>query len=84
MWKTIRSGGMFIKNIVDDPIDHAMMKSINEIGHVMNMITIAEYVENSEIKGMLREVGVDYARGYAIGKPEPFQAILNRLNKTTN
>ncbi|MFT5134866.1 MAG: EAL domain-containing protein (putative c-di-GMP-specific phosphodiesterase class I), partial [Gammaproteobacteria bacterium] len=62
----LKIDGMFIKNIVDDPIDRAMVKSINEIGHVMGMQTIAEFVENDEIKGMLREIGVNYAQGYVI------------------
>ena len=71
----LKIDGMFVKNMVDDPIDHAMVKSINEIGHVMGMKTIAEFVENDEIKGMLREIGVDYAQGPGIGKPQPFTDI---------
>jgi len=69
--------GMFVKDIVGDPIDNAMVKSINEIGHVMGMKTIAEFVENDAIKDMLREIGVDYAQGYGIGKPKPFIEILD-------
>ena len=75
---------MFVKDIVDDPIDHAMVKSINEIGHVMGMKTIAEFVENDEIKGMLREIGVNYAQGYGIHKPQPFEELLNRSDNVTN
>ena len=63
----LKIDGMFVKDMVDDSIDHAMVKSINDIGHVMGMKTIAEFVENDEIKGMLREIGVDYAQGYGIG-----------------
>ena len=74
----LKIDGMFVKDIVDDPIDRAMVKSINEIGHVMGMQTIAEFVENDEIKGMLREIGVDYAQGYGIGKPELFEDLLGR------
>jgi diguanylate cyclase (GGDEF)-like protein len=73
----LKIDGMFVKDISDDPIDHAMVKSINEIGHVMGMQTIAEFVENDEIKGMLREIGVDYAQGYGIGKPKPINDLLN-------
>ncbi len=60
---------MFVKGLVHDPIDHAMVKSINEIGQIMGMKTIAEFVENDEIKGMLREIGVNYVQGYGIGEP---------------
>ena len=74
----LKIDGMFVKDIVEDKIDHAMVKSINEIGHVMGMQTIAEFVENDEIKGMLREIGVNYAQGYGIAKPLPFNELLGR------
>jgi diguanylate cyclase (GGDEF)-like protein/PAS domain S-box-containing protein len=72
----LKIDGMFVKDIVHDPIDHSMVKSINEVGHVMGMQTIAEFVENDMIKGMLKEIGVDYAQGYGIGKPRPFEELL--------
>lgn len=74
----LKIDGMFIKDIVDDPIDHAMVKSINEIGQVMGMKTIAEFVENDVIKGMLKEIGIDYVQGYGIGKPLPLEELLNK------
>ena len=73
----LKIDGMFVKGIVDDPIDHAMVKSINEIGQVMGMQTIAEFVESDDIKEMLVKIGVNYAQGYGIGKPRPFAEILN-------
>jgi diguanylate cyclase (GGDEF)-like protein/hemerythrin-like metal-binding protein/PAS domain S-box-containing protein len=76
----LKIDGMFVKNIVSDSIDHAMVKSINEIGHVMNMKTIAEFVENDEIKGMVREIGIDYGQGFGIGKPLPFIELLDRTS----
>jgi diguanylate cyclase (GGDEF)-like protein/PAS domain S-box-containing protein len=72
----LKIDGMFVKDIVDDPIDHAMVKSINEIGQVMGMKTIAEFVENDEIKGMLREIGVNFAQGYGIDKPQAFHELI--------
>ena len=71
---------MFVKDMVDDPIDRAMIKSINDIGHVMGMKTIAEFVENDAIKKQLNEIGVDYAQGYGIGKPEPFIDVINQFD----
>ncbi len=68
----LKIDGVFVRDIVTDPIDLAMVKSINEIGHVMGMKTIAEFVENDQILDALRVIGVDYAQGYGIGKPEPF------------
>lgn len=75
----LKIDGMFVKDIVDDPIDHAMVKSINEVGHVMGMKTIAEFVENDEIKGMLREIGVNYAQGYGIDIPMPLDDLLGQF-----
>ncbi len=80
----LKIDGMFVKGIVDDPIDHAMVKSINEIGHVMGMQTIAEFVENDEIKDMLTKIGINYAQGYAIGKPRSFDELLGELTNVTD
>ena len=78
----LKIDGMFVKDIVDDPIDHAMVKSINEIGHVMGMQTIAEFVENDVIKGMLKEIGVDYVQGYGIGKPQSLNELLRKSSNS--
>ena len=72
----LKIDGMFIKNIIEDPIDYAMVKSINEIGHLMGIKTIAEYVENDEIKVMLTAIGVDYGQGYGLGKPKPLKDLI--------
>jgi len=80
----LKIDGMFVRDIVHDPIDHAMVKSINEIGHVMGMQTIAEFVENDIIRGMLKEIGVDYAQGYAISKPVAFDELLAQFNNVTD
>ncbi len=74
----LKIDGMFVKDMVDDPIDKAMVKSINDIGHVMDMKTIAEFVENDAIMEQLKELGVDYAQGYGIGKPKPFHDVINQ------
>ena len=65
-----------VEDAVTDPIDKAMVKSINEIGHLMNMCTIAEFVESDGIKEMLKDIGVDYAQGYGICKPIDIHDLL--------
>ncbi|MFT5738704.1 MAG: diguanylate cyclase (GGDEF)-like protein/PAS domain S-box-containing protein [Gammaproteobacteria bacterium] len=77
----LKIDGMFVKDMVDDPIDCSMVKSINDIGQVMGMETIAEFVENDEIKQMLIEIGVDCVQGYGIGKPQDFVDLLDQLSK---
>ncbi len=65
----LKIDGLFVRDIVDDPIDLAMVKSINEVGHLMKMKTIAEYVENEKIKEILNDINVDYAQGYYLSEP---------------
>jgi diguanylate cyclase (GGDEF)-like protein/PAS domain S-box-containing protein len=67
----IKIDGNFIKNIVDNPIDVAMVEAITKIAHVMGIKTIAEYVETAAIMDKLNELRVDYAQGYYLGKPQP-------------
>ncbi|MFO1435754.1 MAG: EAL domain-containing protein [Gammaproteobacteria bacterium] len=80
----LKIDGIFVRDIVDDPIDHAMVKSINDIGHVMGMKTIAEFVENDVVVGMLRAIGVNYAQGYGVGEPRPFEELLGRARNVVS
>ncbi len=73
----LKIDGVFIRDIAKDPINRAMVQSINEIGQVMGKKTIAEFVENDEILEVLRQIGVDYAQGYGIGRPR----LLDELGK---
>jgi diguanylate cyclase (GGDEF)-like protein/PAS domain S-box-containing protein len=65
----LKIDGSFVKEILHDPIDREMVRSINEIGHLTQKKTIAEFAENTEIIEMLRQLGVDYAQGYGIAMP---------------
>ena len=69
----LKIDGMFIRDIHEDPIHLAMVQSINEVGHLMGMETVAEFVECDAIVQVLREVGVDYAQGYGICPPRPLE-----------
>ena len=72
----LKIDGMFIKDILIDPIALSMVKSINEIGHVVGIKTIAEFVEDYKILQKLREINVDFVQGNAIGKPQPIDERL--------
>jgi len=65
----LKIDGMFVKDLINDTTDFAFVKSINEIGHVMGMETIAEFVQCDATIDKLRSIGVDYAQGYGISKP---------------
>ncbi|MGI9200775.1 MAG: EAL domain-containing protein [Woeseiaceae bacterium] len=66
----LKIDGSFVKEILHDPIDREMVRSINEIGHLTGKQTIAEFAENEEIITMLRGMGVDYAQGYGVSEPK--------------
>ncbi|MBL1210300.1 EAL domain-containing protein [Geminocystis sp. GBBB08] len=67
----LKIDGSFVRNIVHSEIDLIIVESFNRIGHVMNLHTIAEFVENKEILDKLGSIGLDYAQGYHIAKPAP-------------
>lgn len=74
----LKIDGIFVKDIASDPIDHAMVKAINEIGQIMGMKTIAEFVETEQIKSILKQMGVDYVQGYAIHKPQSLSELFEK------
>jgi len=65
----VKIDGSFIKEINTNPVDYEMVDALHKICKLMNMETIAEFVENQEILNTLDEIGVTYAQGYAISKP---------------
>jgi len=72
----LKIDGIFVKNIANDEVAKAMVQSISQVGHTMNLKVIAEYVENAEIVEILQEMGVDYGQGYHISKPKPLTDML--------
>jgi diguanylate cyclase (GGDEF)-like protein/PAS domain S-box-containing protein len=67
----LKIDGVFVRDIVTDSIDHAMVSSIHKIGKMMGVQTIAEFVENEQVLDKLKAVGVNYAQGFGIAAPEP-------------
>lgn len=73
----LKIDGAFVKEIANSPVDYAMVKAINDVGRTMGKQTIAEFVENDAIVAKLKEIGVDFAQGYGIGKPRPLNEFFN-------
>ena len=67
--------GSYVKNILENNTDMAVVKSISEIGHFMGKKIVAECVEDDATLEKIRELGVDYAQGYGIEKP----ILINEL-----
>jgi diguanylate cyclase (GGDEF)-like protein/PAS domain S-box-containing protein len=68
---SIKIDGAFVRDMLNDPTDFAMVEAIARIGHVMGLKTIAEYVESEAIMHRLAELGVDFVQGFGIHRPEP-------------
>jgi EAL domain-containing protein (putative c-di-GMP-specific phosphodiesterase class I) len=71
----IKIDGSFVTEMLNSKIDRAMVEMIVHVARVMGKSTVAEFVESDGILRALREIGVDYAQGYAIGKPSPFESV---------
>ncbi|MBI5587016.1 MAG: EAL domain-containing protein [Deltaproteobacteria bacterium] len=67
----IKIAGSFIKNLRQNVNDQLFVKAISDVARGMGIKTIAEFVECVELLPVLKEYGVDYAQGYAIGRPAP-------------
>jgi diguanylate cyclase (GGDEF)-like protein/PAS domain S-box-containing protein len=67
----IKIDGSFVQNIDESLVSYTMVDSINSIGHVMGLKTVAEFVKNESVKNKLIELGVDYAQGFYFNEPQP-------------
>lgn len=71
----IKIDGGFVRAMLEDEMDQSIVESINKIGHVAGIKSIAEFVESAQIEQKLIEIGVDFAQGYAIQRPQPFSNL---------
>jgi len=72
----LKIDGAFVKDIATNTHDYAVVKSINEIGHTMGKKTVAEYVESEFTYEALKQIGIDYAQGFAVEKPIPLYELF--------
>jgi EAL domain-containing protein (putative c-di-GMP-specific phosphodiesterase class I) len=75
----IKIDGSFVTEMLNSKVDRAMVEAIANIAKVMGKRTVAEFVESNDILQALREIGVDYGQGYAIGNPAPFEIMYPLL-----
>jgi len=66
----LKIDGNFVKDIVADPMDRAIVEAVTQIARVAGLETIAEFVENDAIMNEVRSIGVDFAQGYGLHHPE--------------
>ena len=74
----LKIDGLFVRDIVNNEVNRAMLAAINSVAHAMGMKTIAEHVETTEVLAAVTAIGIDFAQGYAIGGLQPL-ASGNRM-----
>ena len=77
---TLKIDGSFIRDITDNRISESMVAAITQVAKVMELETVAEYVESEKTRTLIAELGVDFAQGHAVGKPIPIAAALEQLS----
>ncbi len=76
---TLKIDGGFIRDISENRISESMVAAITQVAKVMELETVAEYVETKKARELISELGVDFAQGHLIGKPTPIDAVLAGL-----
>ncbi|MBT8107508.1 MAG: EAL domain-containing protein [Gammaproteobacteria bacterium] len=79
----LKIDGGFIRDITDNRISESMVAAITQVAKVMQLETVAEYVESEKIRTLVTKLGVDFAQGHVIGKPEPIASVLDHLSQPT-
>jgi diguanylate cyclase (GGDEF)-like protein len=76
----LKIDGSFVRDVRDDPRAASMIRAIAQLARGMSIATVAEYAETEEILEAVRELGVDYAQGFAIHRPQDLSELLQELN----
>ncbi len=80
---TLKIDGSFIRDIAENRISESMVAAITQVAKVMNLKTVAEYVESEETLALIRELGVDFAQGHIIGRPIALESTLSDMAKNS-
>jgi diguanylate cyclase (GGDEF)-like protein len=77
----LKIDGGFIRDITSNRISESMVTAITQVAKVMELETVAEFVESKKARKLLKSIGVDYAQGHVVGKPVAFDAVLADLSE---
>ena len=78
---TLKIDGGFIRDIVGNRISESMVAAITQVAKVMELDTVAEYVETEQAELLVTRLGVDFAQGHLVGKPTPLAGILDKMSQ---
>lgn len=75
----LKIDGTFVRRVCLDPVDQVMVRSIDQVAHLLGKRTVAEYVEDDAIRAAVTAIGVDLLQGYGVGRPGPLEDVLRSL-----
>ena len=75
----LKIDGQFIRDLIDDPLDDAAVRCFVDVARVVGVKTVAEFVDRPEILARVREIGIDYAQGFLLHRPEPIEQVLQAM-----
>jgi len=78
----LKIDGVFVRDMLTDPVDKAVVRSIREIGRALGKETIAEWVESDQLRQQLAVIGVDWVQGFAVHEPCPIEDVLQQASQT--
>jgi len=76
----LKIDGSFILDITENRISESMVAAITQVAKVMNLQTVAEFVENEETRELIAEMGVDFAQGHLFGKPKTIEEVVEEIS----
>jgi len=77
----LKIDGQFVRDLTDDPLDAAAVRCFAEVARIMNVKTVAEFVETPAVLSRLREFGIDFVQGWLLHKPVPIDSLLPARNE---
>lgn len=80
----LKIDGQFIKDLIDDPLDDAAVRCFADVARVVGLKTVAEWVSSPAILQRVREIGIDYAQGFLLHRPEPISLVLGAEPRPEN
>jgi diguanylate cyclase (GGDEF)-like protein/PAS domain S-box-containing protein len=72
----LKIDGQFVRDMLEDRLDHTAVSCFRDVAGICGLKTIAEFVERKDVLAELRRIGVDYAQGFLIHRPEPLDLLL--------
>ena len=78
----LKIDGQFIKDLMDDPLDDVAVRCFIDAARVVGLKTVAEFADKPAVLCRVRELGIDYAKGFLVHKPEPID-LLSELSSVT-